>query len=55
MLYFITAGGSDVQRFYSALKIRNFRHPENLYFNKKEGRTGNFLNQLSLFPLFSNT
>jgi len=52
-LYFITGGGNEVQKFYTALKIRNFRHPENLYFDKKEKRTGNFLNQLALFPLFS--
>ncbi len=53
-LYFITAGNSDVQKFYSVLKIRNYRHPENLYFNKKDECTGNFLIQLSLFPLFSS-
>lgn len=55
MLYFVTGGDSEIQKFYTALRIRNFRHPENLYFNKKEDRTGNFLNQLSLFPLFSNS
>ena len=52
-LYFVTSGSSDTQKFYSELKIRNYRHPENLYFEKKENCTGNFLNQLSLFPLFS--
>lgn len=30
MLYFITAGNKEVQQFYSALKIKNYRHPENL-------------------------
>jgi len=52
-LYFVTGGNKDIQRFYSALKIRNFRHPENLYFTKNGNCTGNFSNQLSLFPIFS--
>jgi len=54
-LYFITGSGREVQKFYSALKIRNYRHPENLYFDNENECTGNFLNQLSLFPLFSTT
>ena len=53
MLYFITGGNNDIQKFYSALKIINFRHPENLYFKNNRECTGNFSDQLSLFPIFS--
>lgn len=53
MLYFVTAGNKEVQQFYSALKIKNYRHPERLYFSQQEDGSGNFFNQLSLFPLFS--
>ena len=53
MLYFITGGNNDIQKFYSALKIINFRHPENLYLKIYRECTGNFSNQLSLFPIFS--
>ena len=42
MLYFITGGNNDIQKFYSALKIINFRHPENLYFKNNRECTGNF-------------
>ena len=52
-LYFVTNANAEVQKFFTALKIRNFRHPENIYFDKKLGGTGNFSNQLSLFSLFS--
>ena len=52
-LYFVTGGNSEIKKLYSSLKIRNFRHPETLYFNKKDRCTGNFLNQMSLFPTFT--
>ncbi|MFQ6115650.1 MAG: IS1634 family transposase [bacterium] len=54
-LYFVTGGHSEIQKLYSALKIKNFRHPEKLYFDNKRNGTGNFENQLSLFPIFSMT
>ena len=51
-LYFVSGGGNNIQKFYCALNIINFRHPEKLHF-KKGKCTGNFSNQLSLFPIFS--
>lgn len=51
-LYFVSGGGNDIQKFYCALNIINFRHPQKLHF-KKGKCTGNFSNQLSLFPIFS--
>jgi transposase len=54
-LFFITGGNREVQTFYSALKIKNFRHPEKMYFEKKNDCSDNFFRQLSLIPLFSNT
>jgi transposase len=51
-LYFVSGGGSEIQKFYRALKIVNFRHPQKLHFTKDKC-TGNFSNQLSLFPIFS--
>ena len=54
-LFFITGGSREVQTLYSALKIRNFRHPEKLHFELKNDCSDNFFGQLSLIPLFSKT
>ena len=52
-LFFVTSASSEARTLYSSLRIKNYRDPEKLYFTSKKECSGNFSNQLALFPLFS--
>lgn len=47
--YLVTHVSAEIQKFYAALKIRNYRTPERLYFIKKKPCSNNFSRQLMLF------